>query len=168
MKKIISTKKGQVWTLDYLIGLFLFIIVLFSVIFIMKGYLSEKDTFKETARESDHIASILLSGQIPYTGDSNISALIISENNRINISKLQTFDSLSYSQKKIMFQNSGEFVFYFYNGSIINETVCFRGYIFPTDNCTLQIPSSAENIAKTERIVILNSEIVKLIVIAWT
>ena len=94
MKRIISTKKGQVWTMDYLIGLFLFIIVLFSVIFIMKGYLSEKDTFKETARESDHIASILLSGQIPYTGDSNISALIISENNRINISKLQTFDSL--------------------------------------------------------------------------
>lgn len=167
MRKKTQPKKGQVWTLDYFIGLFIFIAVLISGIIILKGQMTEKDTFRSTAREADHIASILLSEQIINSSDSTLSKLSIAENNRINITKLQEFDSLSYEQKKLMVQNTGEFVFYFYNGTVINESVCFRGYIFPSENCTLDIPPSAENIAKTERIVILNSKIVKLIVLAW-
>lgn len=171
MKKIITSKKkfqrkGQVWTLDYITGLLIFLTVLITAIVIMKGYASEKDTFKETARESDHIAAELLNNQ-ERNISSNMSLLSIAENNRINITKLNEFDLISYEQKKTMFQASGEYVFYFYNGTIINETVCFRGYNFSVDNCTLQIPQDANNIAKTERLVILQSEIVKLIVLTW-
>jgi len=160
-----SRKKGQVWTLDYITGLLLFLTILITAFVIMKGYMSEKDTFKETARESDHIAAELLSNQEPNA--SSNTGLTIAENNRINITKLNEFDLISYEQKKTIFQTSGEYVFYFYNGTIINETTCFRGYTFSEDNCTLQIPPDASNIAKTERLVILKSEIVKLIVITW-
>jgi hypothetical protein len=167
MKKTASSKKGQIWTIDYMIGMFIFIATLLAAIFLMRGLMNEKDTFKETARESEHIASILLSEQIPNSSFSNLSALKIAENNRVNITKLQAFDNISYAQKKTLFQNSGEFTFYFYNGTIINQTTCFRGYNFTIDNCTLQIPENAINIAKTERLVILNSQIVKLVVITW-
>lgn len=167
MRKKTPLKKGQIWTLDYFIGLFLFTAVLISGIIILKGQMTEKDTFRNTAREADHIASILLSEQILNTSNSNLSKLSIAENNRINLTKLQEFDSLSYEQKKLMLQSSGEFVFYFYNGTVINESVCFRGYNFSSGDCALNIPNSAENVAKTERIVILNSKIVKLMVLAW-
>jgi hypothetical protein len=166
MKKS-SSKKGQIWTLDYMIGLLIFIAALFMAIALMTGFMDEKDTYKETTRNSDHIAATLLSEQIPAINNSNVSLLKISENNRINKSKLQSFDTLTYEQKKLLFQNTGDFVFYFYNGTIINETSCFRGYNISTGNCTLEIPTSASNIAKTERLVILNSQIVKMIVISW-
>jgi hypothetical protein len=158
-------RTGQIWTIDYIIGLLLFIAVLLSVLVIMKGYLGERDTYKETVREADHIASILLSEELTNISESNLSTLVIAKNNRINTTKLLDFDDITYSQQKTLLQNSGEFLFYFYNGTIINETVCFRGY--PLEGCELAIPQSAVNVAKTERLVILNSKIVKMIVITW-
>jgi hypothetical protein len=65
-----------------------------------------------------------------------------------------------------MMQATGEYVFYFYNGSIMNVTKCFRGYDLG-NTCNLTLPANAKNVAQTERLVIVDSKIVKLIVVTW-
>lgn len=159
-------KKAQVWTLDFIAGLLIFIVIIFIVIATLRNYVNNDDDYADIVRESDHISSMLVGDGFPSDWNStNVLIPGIADNNRINSSKLDSFDELTYSRQKTLLQNTGEFVFYFYNGAIINESQCFRGYALP--GCTLAIPDSAENVAKTERVVILNSSIVKLVVITW-
>lgn len=162
-----KNKKGQVWTLDFVIGLIIFLALLGLSFFIIRGSFNEKDTYTETVRDSDHVAAMLL-GESDSNGTIlNLNSVKIAENNRINDTKLKNFSDINYNRTKILFQISGDYVFYFYNGTMINyNNSCFRGYNL-TPDCTLNIPLTANNIAKTERIVILNSSIVKMIVISW-
>lgn len=156
--------KGQVWTIDFIIGMLIFIGLICTVAFIIRGALANEDKYTDVLRESDHIASLLM-GETESNG-TLANSVKISEHSRINETMLRNFSDIEYNRTKLLLQTSGDYVFYFYNGSIMNYSGCFRGYKLEPD-CELAIPSSAKNIAHSERIVILNSTIVRLDIITW-
>ncbi|MGV8168780.1 MAG: hypothetical protein ACP5N3_01875 [Candidatus Nanoarchaeia archaeon] len=159
-------KKAQVWTLDFVTGLLMFIVILFLALAVIRNNLANTSNYESALRDSDHISAMLVGEGFPNDwNSSNVIIPGIAENNRINFTKLNSFDELTYEKQKLLFQNTGDFLFYFYNGTVINESKCFWGY--PLAGCNLAIPSNAENVAKTERVVILNSTITKLIIITW-
>jgi hypothetical protein len=167
IKKPAISKKAQIWSVDFTIGLLLFIFILLGAIVLIRNLNNEDDKYSIVAREANHISTSLVSEGLP-AGWTNYTVILpgITDNNRVNNTRLNEFDKIKYEKTKIMMQVTGEYVFYFYNGTIINETKCFRGYDFG-NICTLSLPASAKNIAQTERLVILNSSIVKLIVVSW-
>jgi hypothetical protein len=168
MNKITQNKKAQVWTIDFVIGLLIFLVLLFTAIALIRDYVNEKDTYSDVKKEAQHVSSILVSEGLPsdWTNDT-VTLPGITNNNRVNLTKLTEYDNLSYAHSKILLQTKGEFIFYFYNGSsIINQTKCFRGYNL-TSGCIFSAPANAKNLATMERFVILNSKIVKLVVVSW-
>ena len=166
-----ENKQGQVWTLDYFVGLFIFLVIIFTAITLLRNISNDKDKYSETIRESEHIAAMLLRENIEGQNASNLTnPAVIALNNRVNLTLLEGFDNISYAKSKLYFQSSGDYIFYFFNGTVINQSKCFRGYNLSVVNCSINqtdFPSDASNIAKTERVVILNSQIVKLVVISW-
>lgn len=167
--RIIKIKKGQIWTLDYIIGLLVFIAVILISFTLIRDLKADANRFEKALQESNHISMNLVNPGSPITwNSSNIISIGLCENNRVNLTKLEEYDKLDYNTTKVYLQVSGEYVFYFENRTTIiqQNNKCFRGY-YLGDICTLNIPSEADNIAKTERLVILNSSIVKMVIIVW-
>ncbi|MGV8162671.1 MAG: hypothetical protein ACP5N2_05060 [Candidatus Nanoarchaeia archaeon] len=166
LKKIKA--KGQIWTLDYIVGLLIFLATVFIAFILIRDLKLDSNNFGHALKESNHISMNLINSGTPSNwNSSNVLIIGISENNRINLTKLDEFDNLTYAKTKLLFQVTGEYVFYFENKTgIINQSKCFRGYDLG-ESCILQIPPQADNIAKTERLVILNSNIVKMVIVVW-
>lgn len=163
-------KNAQVWTLDYIIGLLMFISTIIIAFVLINSIKVDKNGFEDALRDSNHISMTLISQGTPTDWNtSNVITIGVCDiNNRINLTKIEEFDKLTYEKTKTFFHISGEYVYYFENKTdILKQTKCFRGYDLG-DTCVFDISSEEyKNIARTERLVILNSTIVKMVVLVW-
>jgi len=122
-------------------------------------------------RQTSQLSSSLVSSGHPV--DWNASSVIIpgiADNNRINSTKLNRFDNLNYGKGKVLLHTTNEYIFYFKNKtSIINYSKCVRGYNISTNNnCEPDFTNvSVSNLVKFERLVILNSTLVSMVVYSW-
>jgi hypothetical protein len=168
MKK--NSKKGQIWTADFIAGLILFIFVL---LFTTKITLSMSIPEEEPAtyKEAIYLSEALLSQGYPKNWTSDLVIIPgISNDNRINQTKLEELKEISYDQTKALYSISGEYLFFFKNEtSILNISGCTFGYNVSTDNnCEPQLDSSTySDLSKIERTVIYNYEVIKLIIYVW-
>jgi hypothetical protein len=166
--------KGQVFTLDFIVGLSLFLITIFAA---TKVLFSMTDNSAQVAayRDAMHISEQVLAAGYPsnWTHD-NVLSPGIAENNRVNPLALQEYSQIDYQHSKTLLHITSEYAFYIKNSTgIINTTKCIYGYsMLSEDNCTLALDNmmdgiSYDNLVRVERIVIYDSRPVRLVVYAW-
>jgi hypothetical protein len=175
MKQSIK-KRGQVWTVDFLVGFLIFIVVLLAAIKIIMSIIPSTNydvLYKDTA----HLSSTLTGKGFP--NDWNETTVIIpglGENNRLNFTKIQAFDDIAYQRTKTLMHITNDYIFFFKNSSqIINISgKCVRGYnIDYNSNCEPDINSiEYDNLIKFERIVIFenstnNSVLISMVIYSW-
>jgi hypothetical protein len=158
------------WGMDFIIGLFLFILVLLiTVKLTLDIYPSQSHT--DTYRDAVHLSDDLLTQGYPLNWTStDVLVPGIAFNNRINTSKLSEFSQLDYYRAKTLMHVSSNFIFFISNStSIINTTRCIYGYpVNMTSGCTPVLTGLGYNdLSKVERIVLFNSKVVTLTVYAW-
>ena len=166
----ISSRRGLVWTTDFIIGLVLFIMVVLLSIKILSGLSSPQDHVT-VYRDAVSVSENLLSGGYPlnWTNDTVILPGI-AEDNRINVTKLEGFTAINYYRTKTLFHVTSDFAFFVRNATtIINATRCIYGYNLSTDeNCT---PSLAgieyDTLVRIDRIVLYDSKVMTMTVYAW-
>lgn len=163
-------RNAQVWSFDFTIGFILFLVIIFFGVKLAIN-LVPNESYDNLYRESSQLSATLITQGYPLNWNTTTVIIPgIADNSRINETKLREFDKLTYGKSKILLHTSNEYIFYFKNKtSIINTTKCIRGYNIQTDNlCKPNLTSiQVSNLVKFERLVILNSSLVSMIVYAW-
>jgi hypothetical protein len=167
-----KNKNGQVWTLDFMIGLVLFILmIIISVKIIFDMYPSQDNMI--VYRDAIYLSDNLLSEGYPSNWSENINNLIlpgIAKNNRINNTKLSQFKDLDYNHVKTLMHVTSDYVFFIHNSTnIINTGQCVYGYPLTTDiNCTpILTTNNYENLVRVDRIILYNSTVMMMTIYAW-
>lgn len=163
-------KKAQVWTIDFIAGLLLFLFVLVVGIKLATNITPESG-FSELYEDTVHFSETLLTKGHPDDWNStNVIIPGIADYNRINITKLEELNKINYDRTKTLFHLSNEYLFFFSNASgIINISKCSHGYSIPENNdCSIDISGiNYKNLAKIDRIVIIDSALAKMTVYTW-
>ena len=173
--------KGQAWYADFAIGLLLFFFTL--VIYIgyndnfQKQNMGELNNMITDARAVS--SSLILSG---YPSDWNSSTVVrigISDDQRLNATKLLRFSALNYTLTKRIFATPYEYFVFFANnkGEVLNVSgVCgvgsplvnvSYGAVQGTCNPINLTGISLKNVVKTERYLVYNSSVAKMGVYLW-
>jgi hypothetical protein len=162
--------KGQVWSIDFITGMSIFLLVLLIAAKMLLP-LAPSQEYNVAYRDALHISDALLSSGYPAQWNStNAIILGIAQNNRIDDTHLNTIRKISYDRTKSLFHISNEYLFFFQNSTqIINTGQCVYGYNIPTSSdCTPQLGTiNYDNMIKMDRIVIYNSTMVRLTVYVW-
>jgi hypothetical protein len=163
-------RKGQVWTTDFLIGLGLFIIIIFVVLKVLMG-MNITDEKPKTYDDAVHLSSQLLTQGYPKNWTNNTVIMPgIAKDNRINITKLDEYSKIPYEQTKLLYHISSEYIFFFTNGThVLNITKCIQGYPVAVDaECNPLLDSvSYSDLSKIDRIVLLNETTMRMTIYAW-
>lgn len=168
-------KKSQVWTIDFIAGLLIFIVLMLIGVAMIMSLVEPGDT-DSLYRDSVHLSGALMTSGNPVTWDVNNSNVIIpgllidGSKSRIDANKLTEFDKLDYQRTKTLFHLSSEYIFFFRNSTgIINISKCIRGYALPVNtSCEPDLTSVNYNdLVKIDRIVIYNASIITLTIYSW-
>jgi len=163
-------KKGLVWTTDFIIGMMLFILIVFVALRIVFSMYPSEDHII-VYRDAVHLSDRLLSeGYPPDWNTTNVILPGIAENNRINATKLSRFKNLDYYHAKTLMHMTSDYIFFIRNSTdIINISQCVYGYNLTTDeNCTPMLGTiTYNNLARIDRLIIYNSTVISLTIYAW-
>jgi hypothetical protein len=162
------SKKGQIWGLDLIIALIIFIIGLASFFFFYLNYSSDmSDNYQSLTFDGNAIADSILSEGSPQNwNSSNVVSIGILSGNEINNTKLGNFQYMAvhdYQSTKAIFNTKYDYFFFLeFNLSIGNSSVIGIGK--PGVN-----PSAinAANLIKINRITVINSKPVGAYVYVW-
>ena len=162
-------KKGQVWITDFMVGLALFMMILFVVLRIFLSMDLPKQS--ETYIDAVHVSSGLLTQGYPknWTNDTVIIPGI-AKDNMINYTQLEEYATIPYGRTIVLYQLSSDYIFFFSNSTnVINTTRCTYGYDITTDaECNPLLTSiSYSDLSKIDRIVVLNDTLVRMTIYAW-
>lgn len=141
--------------------------------------MEESQEYDSLYRDTVHLSNNLINPGYPENWNSSTVIIPgIAQNNRINLTKLEEFNNMSYSRTKTLFQISHEYIFFFENASgIINVTIdetgqtkCMFGYAISVNStCDPQLELiDYENLIKIKRVAIYNSTLVTLVVYQWS
>jgi len=167
---ITHKKNGQVWTMDYLIGLILFIIVILITIKVaFLAYPSQDHIL--VYRDAVHLSdSILLQGYPSNWTNTTVLVPGVGHNNRINNTLLSNFKTLNYYQTKTLLHIKSDYIFFIHNDTtIINTGQCVYGYNIATEaNCTPILSAiKYANLVKINRLIIYNSTVMVMTFYTW-
>lgn len=161
-------KKSQTWVFDYLTGFFIFIFILLLSINLIKS-IDAHSQYENINREVDFISNALMSTGVPTNwNSSHVSVPGLLSDYKMNQTKLENFDSLTYGRSKALLQVTGEYWFYFQNESgIMNISgKCVHGYTF--EDCEIpEVTTEYSDMAWSERIIVFDSKIISLMVVSW-
>ncbi len=121
--------KAQLWYLDFIIGVTLFVIILIvSFRYVTTNVLSGKEA-SHAPIDADKISEYLVSEGIPknWTEDDIVIIGITSGDNMINLTKVELFKNMSqsdYNNVKFLFGISSDFIISFQDssGNLLNLT----------------------------------------------
>lgn len=166
-----GARKGQAWILDFIVGFVLFLIVLLLTTTVLFDHFEE--TGFSDAEESAYIISESLLGPgYPknWTNETVIRIGLTSEN-RLDLQKLSSFSNLTYGDSLSYFGVKNDYVVFFErNGTVQNLTglECGYGKVEVLQNCAINLNNiDYDNLAKVNRLIILNSTILELVVYTW-
>ena len=170
MRCMMHKKRGQVWTLDFIIGMMLFLFTIIFAVKILYGIYSP-GTNTVVYRDAVFISDNLLSQGYPSNWTtSDVILPGIADNNRINLTKLAVYKNLEYYRAKTLLHSTSDYIFFIRNStSIINTGQCVYGYNVMTDsNCTPILTNLAySSLVRIDRVIIYNSTIMRMTVYAW-
>lgn len=165
-QQYLLTKKGQVYTLDFMIALLLFVLTIL---------VSSKMIFNTTSSngyqilqlEAKAISESLLSEGLPSDWDSTDVILPgIIDNGKLSDYKFKELIKLGYANVSSLINSRRPFYFYFANSSsMINVSItCGFGAI----NSTCQPPSiNSNNLVRLDRLVAYNEKAIRMVVLVW-
>ncbi len=163
--------KAQVWTADFIVGLSLFLIVLAASITIIVSS-NPEDKYDELYKDTVHLSNQLMDQG--YPGDWNESNVILpgilEEKTRLSTSKLEELSKIGYNRTKNLLHTKNEYFFYFDDGSkVLDINGCVHGHNIATDGeCNPLIETlEYENLVKIERMLIHDSQLIKMVVYSW-
>lgn len=156
--------------MDFIIGIMLFMIVVFlAVKIILTIYPTENHI--QVYRDAVHLSDNLLSeGYPPDWNTTNVILPGIAGNNRINNTKLALFKELDYQRAKTLLHVTSDFIFFISNSTtIINTGQCLYGHNLSTEaNCKpILTTEKYDTLARIDRMVIYNSTVYTLTVYTW-
>lgn len=163
--------KGQVFTLDFFLGLFAFTALLILGLTQLFSFLPDEN-FNNLNDDATHISSILIDSGYPTNWNStNVIFPGISNARRLNITKLKNFENVSYSYSKFLLHVDSDYLFFFQNKTtILNLSSCVYGYpvsINQTSCEPLMGNVNYENLIKTQRLIAHNGTILTMVIYTW-
>ena len=164
-------KVAQTWIFDFLAGFLMFVFLLILSISLLDSIDARSD-YENVQRQVDLLSNALISPGFPHSWDVSSVVLpgLLSED-KLDYDKLDAFDALGYGRSKALLQVTGEYWFYFKNASGIMEVngKCVRGY--PFVGCDFpdvsSVSQSHTDRAWSERILLIDHQIVSMIVVVW-
>ena len=163
-------KRGQVWTVDFILGLMLFLFTIIVVIKILFS-IAVPDTYEPVYRDAIYLSDKLLSTGYPQNWTTNNVVIPgIANQNRIDVSRLSKYSQIDYLESKTLMHLTSDYIFFFRNStSIINTGQCIYGYNLSVDgNCNPLITTvKYDNIMHIDRIVIYNSTPMIMTLYVW-
>lgn len=128
--------------------------------------------YQDIYRSNNFISESLITPGFPsnWTNETVIVPGISTEAH-INISKLEEFDEMPYSQTKALLHAEHEYVFFFKNSTDhLNISGCVHGYPleFNTTTCEPDLTSLGyDNLVTVSRLIIHDGKIIRMIVYSW-
>lgn len=164
-------KKGQVFTLDFFIGLFAFIALLVIGFTQLFSFLPN-DNFKNLNDDALHISTILVNNGYPNNWNStNVVFPGVTDKRKLNITKLQHFENIPYSYSKFLFHTDADYLFFFENKTdTLNLSSCVYGFPVSVNqtNCRpLMGNVNYDNLIKTQRLIAHNGSIITMVIYTW-
>lgn len=164
-------KTGQVFTLDFFIGLFAFIALLVLGFTQLFSFLPNQ-AYEQLHEDALYISSVLVEPGYPLTW--NVTSVLLpglADNQRLNITKLSAFHELSYPYSKILLHTTVDYAVMFRNTTqYLNITDCVYGYPidYTASDCTPDFTSiSYKHLIKIQRLVAYNGTIITLELYVW-
>jgi len=156
-------KKSQVWYTDFMIGIFIFSIIV--VIFYTYAHSAEQDPkviITDLSVDAKSISGSLVTEGYPsnWTLDNVVVIGLTDGKQRIVPSKLSMFADMDYYQTKTKLRTNYEYYFYleYMNGTRID--------IDGKDSLGLD-PNSSSNLMSLSRIMVYDSKLVNMVVQLW-
>jgi hypothetical protein len=156
-------KKAQVWYTDFMIGILIFVIV----IFIYYGYAHSINqdpgkSISELLMDSKAITSSLVTRGSPNDwNETNVEIIGLTDGNqRIVQEKLDMFAGMNYSYMRTKLRTPYDF--YFYLEDVNGSRIDLNGSLFIGENS-----SDYDNMVSMRRIVIYESRLAGMVVNVW-
>jgi len=175
----ILKKKSQVWYIDFMVGLLIFIIAL-VIYYEYSTNLSkqEKGLLDEILADAKSISSSLVSAGYPFDWNSgDVERIGITNNDqRIDNEKLEEFYDMTYNQSRRLFGTRFDYFIFFKNknNSIMKiDDECGVGnpnvVIEESEgNCiSINITTNPKELVGIKRLLIYNSDVIKMEVYVW-
>lgn len=147
--------------------LFMFVLIIISkAVF---THLSA-DRYSDIRSDAFFISESLVSEGFPFNWTNETVVKIgLSTNNRLNVSKLQNFQTLSYVDSLSYLGTNKEYLFFFRkNNETLNISGCIFGNSEPITGCSVNMSLvDYDDLVYVNRLLIYNSEIIELVVYVW-
>lgn len=167
-----SARKSQIWSIEFIVALIIFISALF-IFFKYSINLSniQEITLKELVIDAKTVSNYLVSEGLPKDWNtSNVISIGLTDGNyQLNTTKLGNFSQLDYITTKSMFSVVNDYYIFFTDKNdttvIINE---IEGIGKPGINRTnLDALEDPSDVLKVFRFVLYNSTIIKMGIYVW-
>jgi hypothetical protein len=165
------SKKSQVWTLDMIAGVTLFLLAIVTYFMFVNNLIGEeKPDFQTMYDDAVAISDNLLleNSDINSSQDSLKDIKITDGAYRLNASRLHNLSDLDYQTLKLKFNTRYNYLLYFENrtGEVMN--ISGSSYIGYNDTTRENIKTKqADDIVSIKRFLIYNSEIITMVVFLW-
>jgi hypothetical protein len=172
MESSASARKGQVWTVDLIGGVTIFLIVL--IVFVI--FANNLTSLESQDISSVYAESIIVSEALLAHGPTeNTSLSLTSGFYRINASRFLSLSQMDYTSLKLDFGISHDYLVFFEepNGSVITFAVILGTpvqYIGKPGVTKENVHStqSPQSIVSTKRFAIRNNDIITMVVYVWS
>lgn len=163
-------KKAQIWILDVFFALLIFVAVL-EIFYHSELNLSDRDeqTFDDIMFESRLVSDSLLSRGYPLSWTvQNVTEIGITDNYRINLTKLDSLRSMNYNTTKSRLRTKYDYYFFFDGPDGILRVDSREGVGKTGINSTNIIAvEKPHNLVTSQRFVIFKSKPAKLVLYLW-
>ena len=164
-------KKAQVWSVDFVVGISLFsILVVITAYFLLTSNTS--DDFKFMHREALYLSNTIMSPGTP--GDWNSDTVVVPgliSNGRLDLDKLSGARALDYDELKSFYAVRADFAIFFRNKTSFLEVggACGVGYNLPTIDCEPNLSAVVyDDLIVMNRFVPINNSIKNVVLYVWT
>jgi hypothetical protein len=151
-------KKSQVWFLDFIVGLMMFMIIIFVYYDYSNNLVEESESvWEEMMIDSKVISSSLMStGYPPDWNQTNVARIgLLNSNYRINQTKVNNFVNMSYNETRGIFATRFDFYFFLQD---TNNTEYFHAGLEPQE---------PKFLVQTTRLAIYNSSVYRMVIYIW-
>ena len=158
-------KKGQVWSLDFVVALVIFSIALYF--FYSYGAASletQNEEIEEMFIQAEQLSQNLISSGYPnnWTNSSVISIGLTDGETRLEVNKIAEFSKMNYQDAKNLLSSKYDFQVKFKDKN--NQTLEIANNTILGKNMTSEDPN---NIIPIKRFLFYNTEIITMEVLVW-
>jgi len=172
MALFISIKKSQIWSIEFFVGIMIFIgalLIFYKYSFNLSDI--QANTLKELIIDSKTILNYLMGEGLPKNWNtSNVISIGLTDGNyRINVTKVGNFSALSYGRAKSLLSVMNDYYVFFEDRNKNSVTINgVEGIGKPGVNKTnLNSTESPSDVIKVFRFAMYNSTIIRMGIYVW-